>query len=240
MGARCRPNDPNKWGADAIFHLKDDKLTLASYYKLPAAQGDTENCVAHNGSLIPVPGRDIEVQAWYQGGISVMDFTDAAHPFEIAYFDRGPIDPKMLVLGGDWSAYWYNGSIYGSEIARGLDVFELTPTKFLTQNEIDAAKTVHVNELNVQNQEKIDWPAQLVVAKAYVDQLARSQSLSTSQVKHLQKAINHAEKSHMDAKDLAKLNSMSTELETSAGSATSPVDSARLHALSSILKHLTA
>ena len=136
------PNDPNKWGADAIFNLKDDKLKFASYYKMPAAQGDTENCVAHNGSLVPVPGRDIEVQAWYQGGISVMDFTDAAHPNEIAYFDRGPIDPKMLVLGGDWSAYWYNGHIYASEIARGLDVFELTPTKFLTQNEIDAAKSV--------------------------------------------------------------------------------------------------
>src|SRR3984893_454154 len=116
LGARCRVNDPNKWGADAIFRLKDDKLSFASYYKLPAAQGDTENCVAHNGSLIPVPGRDIEVQAWYQGGISVMDFTDAAHPIEIAYFDRGPIDPKTLVLGGDWSAYWYNGYIYGSEI----------------------------------------------------------------------------------------------------------------------------
>ena len=142
LGARCRANDPNKWGADAIFHLKDDKLSLASYYKLPAAQGDTENCVAHNGSLVPVPGRDIEVQAWYQGGISLVDFTDAAHPMEIAYFDRGPIDPNMLVLGGYWSAYWYNGNIYGSEIARGLDVFELSPTKFLTQNEIDAAKTV--------------------------------------------------------------------------------------------------
>ena len=130
LGARCRPNDPNKWGADAIFGLKNDKLTFENYYKLPAAQGDTENCVAHNGSLVPVPGRDIEVQAWYQGGISVVDFTDAAHPFEIAYFDRGPIDPKVLILGGDWSAYWYNGNIYGSEIARGLDVFELTPTKF--------------------------------------------------------------------------------------------------------------
>ena len=141
------------------FVLKDDKLTFENYYKMPAAQGDTENCVAHNGSLVPVPGRDIEVQAWYQGGISVVDFTDAAHPFEIAYFDRGPIDPKMLVLGGDWSAYWYNGYIYASEIARGLDVFELTPTKFLTQNEIDAAKTVRVSELNVQNQQKIEWPA---------------------------------------------------------------------------------
>ncbi|HEY6230723.1 MAG TPA: hypothetical protein VIW64_05640, partial [Pyrinomonadaceae bacterium] len=150
LGARCRPNDPNKWGADSIFTLKDNKLSFASYYKLPAAQGDSENCVAHNGSLIPVPGRDIEVQAWYQGGISVVDFTDAAHPVEIAYFDRGPIDPKMLVLGGDWSAYWYNGHIYASEIARGLDIFKLAPTKFLTQNEIDAAEAVRVAELNVQ------------------------------------------------------------------------------------------
>src|SRR5438552_2693284 len=132
LGARCRPNDPNKWGADAIFNLMDNKLSFASYYKMPAAQGDSENCVAHNGSLIPVPGRDIEVQAWYQGGVSIVDFTDPAQPFEIAYFDRGPIDPKMLVLGGDWSAYWYNGNIFGSEIARGLDVFELTPTQFLT------------------------------------------------------------------------------------------------------------
>jgi hypothetical protein len=156
LGARCRPTDPNKWGADAIFNLKDDKLSMAAYYKLLAVKSDMENCLAHNGSLIPVPGRDIEVQAWYQGGVSVMDFTDAAHPFEIACFDRGPIDAKTLVLGGDWSAYWYNGAICGSEIARGLDVFELTPTKFLTQNEIDAAMAVKVNELNVQNQQKIE------------------------------------------------------------------------------------
>jgi hypothetical protein len=182
LGARCRPNDPNKWGADAIFNLKDDKLSMASYYKMPAAQGDTENCVAHNGSLIPVPGRNIEVQAWYQGGVSVMDFTDPTHPFEIAYFDRGPIDPKMLVLGGYWSAYWYNGSIYGSEISRGLDVFQLTPTQNLTQNEIDAAKVVQVKELNVQNQQKIEWPDQLVVAKAYIDQLARSSALPADRV----------------------------------------------------------
>ena len=240
LGARCRPNDPNKWGADAIFHLKDDKLNLASYYKLPAAQGDTENCVAHNGSLVPVPGRDIEVQAWYQGGISVMDFTDAAHPFEIAYFDRGPIDPKTLVLGGDWSAYWYNGQIYGSEIARGLDVFELTPTKFLTENEIDAAKTVRVTELNVQNQQKIEWPSQLVVAKAYLDQLARSQALSTDQIAALQKAIHHAEKSHMNAKDLARLQNMAPAIEQSANTANSPVDATRLHALSEILKQPVA
>jgi hypothetical protein len=156
MGARCRPTDPNVWGANALFHLQDDKLKFASYYKLPAAQGDNENCVAHNGSLIPVPGRDIKVQAWYQGGISVMDFTDAAHPKEIAYFDRGPIDPKMLVMGGAWSTYWYNGHIYSSEIARGLDILELSPSEFLTQNEIDAAKTVQVAELNVQNQQRAE------------------------------------------------------------------------------------
>ncbi|HEV3254916.1 MAG TPA: hypothetical protein VG033_10940 [Candidatus Acidoferrales bacterium] len=235
LGARCRPNDPNKWGADAIFRLKDDKLSLASYYKLPAAQGDTENCVAHNGSLIPVPGRDIEVQAWYQGGVSVMDFTDASHPFEIAYFDRGPIDPKMLVLGGEWSAYWYNGNIYGSEIARGLDIFELTPTKFLSQNEIDAAKSVRVAELNVQNQQKIEWPAPLVVAKAYLDQLARSQALPEDQIAALRKAIHGAENPNQSK--LAKLSGMAASLEESATTAKTPADSKRLLALADILKH---
>ena len=237
LGARCRPNDPNKWGADAIFDLKDGKLNFESYYKLPAAQQDTENCVAHNGSLIPVPGRDIEVQAWYQGGVSVMDFTDAAHPYEIAYFDRGPIDPKTLVLGGDWSAYWYNGYIYGSEIARGLDVFELTPTKFLTQNEIDAAKTVRVSELNVQNQQKIEWPAQLIVAKAYVDQLERSQSLTEKQLADLKKALDEAQKSHLGKKQVEKLSKMAPGLESSASGAKTSADSARLHKLAEILKH---
>jgi hypothetical protein len=240
LGARCRATDPNRWGADALFNLKDNKLSLASYYKLPAAQGDTENCVAHNGSLIPVPGRDIEVQAWYQGGISVMDFTDTAHPFEIAYFDRGPIDAKMLVLGGDWSAYWYNGRIYASEIARGLDIFELTPTQFLTQNEIDAAKAVRVAELNVQNQQKIEWPAQLVVARAYLDQLTRSLALPADRVADLQKAMQSAESSHMNKSKLAKLNGMANSLEQSAATEKSPGDAARLHALAEILKHPAA
>ena len=236
LGARCRANDPNKWGADAVFHLKDNKLSFASYYKLPAAQTDSENCVAHNGSLIPVPGRDIEVQAWYQGGISMMDFTDAEHPVEIAYFDRGPIDPKMLVLGGDWSAYWYNGHIYASEIARGLDIFELTPTKFLTQNEIDAAKTVRVAELNVQNQQKIEWPRQLVVAKAYVDQLERSQALPADQIAALRKAIQSAESSHMNRGELAKLKSFAPSLKESAAKTKSEADSKRLQALAEILQ----
>jgi hypothetical protein len=235
LGARCRPNDPNKWGADAVFHLKDNKLSFASYYKMPAAQGDSENCVAHNGSLIPVPGRDIEVQAWYQGGISVMDFTDAEHPTEIAYFDRGAIDPKMLILGGDWSSYWYNGHIYASEIARGLDIFELTPTKFLTQNEIDAAKAVQVSEFNVQNQQKIEWPRRLVVAKAYVDQLERSQALPADRVTALRQAIQSAESSRLNRSARAKLKGLAPSLEKSAASA-SAADSTRLQALAEIMK----
>ncbi len=236
---RCRPTDPNKWGSDAIFNLKDDKLSFASYYKMPAAQTETENCVAHNGSLIPVPGRDIEVQAWYQGGISVMDFTDAMHPYEIAYFDRGPVDANTLILGGDWSAYWYNGYIYGSEIARGLDVFKLIPSKFLTQNEIDAASLVQVSELNVQNQQKITWPSKLPVALAYLDQLGRSQALSSSRIADLNKAIARAQRSHLGKKDLAKLHSMATSVETSASDAKNPQDAGRLHALAQILENPT-
>jgi hypothetical protein len=234
LGARCRPNDPLKWGADAIFAIKDDKLSFENYYKLPAAQGDTENCVAHNGSLIPVPGRDIEVQAWYQGGISIMDFTDPMKPFEIAYFDRGPIDPKMLVLGGYWSGYWFNGNIYGSEISRGLDVFELLPSKFLTQNEIDAAKTVYVNELNVQDQQKIEWPAKLIVAKAYLDQLERSQALPSAKIASLRKAIASAEKSKLAAKDVAKLKMEAAGITGGTGA-----DAKRIEALTAILNNPT-
>jgi hypothetical protein len=238
LGARCRASDPNKWGANALFNLKDNKLSFASYYKMPAAQGDSENCVAHNGSLIPVPGRDIKVQAWYQGGISIMDFTDVQHPVEIGYFDRGPIDPKMLVLGGPWSAYWYNGNIYASEIARGLDIFELTPTKFLTQNEIDAAKAVRVTEFNVQNQQKVVWPHQLIVAKAYLDQLERSQALPADQLGNIRQAIQVAERSRLNRASLAKLKSFAPSLEDVAyvTVSTNPGDAGRLRALAEILK----
>ncbi|MGE0882161.1 MAG: LVIVD repeat-containing protein [Blastocatellales bacterium] len=235
MGARCRPNDPNVWGANAIFDLKDNKLKFANYYKLPAAQGDTENCVAHNGSLIPVPGRDIKVQAWYQGGISVMDFTDAHHPKEIAYFDRGPVDPKMLVLGGDWSAYWYNGHIYASEIARGLDILELTPSENLTQNEIDAAKTVQVAELNVQNQQRIIWPNKLVVAKAYLDQLERSQALPADQIASMRDAIQTAENSNLRT-GRAKLQGFARSLKEIARTSQNSLDAKRMQALAEILQ----
>ena len=155
-------------------------MQFQSYYKMPAPQTPQENCVAHNGSLIPIPGRDVMVQAWYQGGISVFDWTDAAHPKEIAFFDRGPIDStKLVAAAGSWSAYWYNGVIVSSEIARGLDIFELTPSAFISQNEIDAAKTVHFDYLNTQGQPKLVWPPSFALARAYVDQLERLAAIWT-------------------------------------------------------------
>ena len=232
---RCRATDPKNWGADAIFDLRDNKLHFENYYKMPAAQTDQENCVAHNGSLVPVPGRDIEVQAWYQGGISIMDFTDAAKPFEIGYYDRGPLDAKTMILGGDWSAYWYNGYVYGSEIARGLDVFRLTPTPNLTQHEIDAANLVHFDTLNVQNQPQYTWPNSLVVAQAYLDQLARSQALPAKQIAALNKQIEKAEQSHLKAKDVAKLGKMAPAVTASAQGAKDPADAKRMTALAGIL-----
>ncbi|HQU83428.1 MAG TPA: hypothetical protein PKY59_09900 [Pyrinomonadaceae bacterium] len=237
MGARCRENDPNVWGANAIFNLENNKLNFANYYKMPSAQGDSENCVAHNGSLIPVPGRDLEIQAWYQGGVSVMDFTDAKNPMEIAYFDRGPIDPKMLILGGSWSAYWYNGNIYSSEIARGLDVFELTPTEFLTQNEIDAAKANQVAELNVQNQQRIVYPNKLIVAKAYLDQLERSNAMPKDKIGEMRLAVQSAESSKLGGKDKKKLKGYVSTLEKSAADSKNSADSNRMNGLAMIFKN---
>jgi hypothetical protein len=230
--AKCRETDPNIWGANALFTLNNGKLTFGNYYKMPAAQSDNENCVAHNGSLVPVPGRDLKIQAWYQGGISLMDFTDISKPMEIAYFDRGALDPKMLITGGSWSAYWYNGNIYSSEIARGLDIFELTPTKFLTQNEIDAAKTVQVAQLNVQSQQKIVWGKKLVIAKAYLDQLERSNGLSAAKIADIRKAIETAETS----KNAKKLGGYAKSLEKDAKASKNAVDMSRLNALAGVLK----
>ncbi|HKW48572.1 MAG TPA: hypothetical protein VJN70_14080, partial [Gemmatimonadaceae bacterium] len=190
---RCRVTDKHEWGADAIFTISGDQMTFQSYYKMSAPQTAQENCVAHNGSLIPVPGRDIMVQAWYQGGISVFDWTDPAHPVEIAYFDRGPMDATKLVDGGYWSAYWYNGYIVGSEISRGLDLFELQPSGLLSKNEIDAAKSVHFDYLNVQDQPMITWPANFAVARAYVDQLARSKTVSLDQAARFNAELSRAE-----------------------------------------------
>jgi len=179
---RCRSTDKYEWGADAIFTIDQQKqLHFQNYYKMPAVQTPIENCVAHNGSLVPVPGRDIMVQGWYQGGISMFDFTDPKHPTEIAFFDRGPID-TVLAVAGSWSAYWYNGYIYSSEIGRGLDIFQMLPSAALTQNEIDAANTVHYDYLNVQGQPHLTWPASFAKARAFVDQLERTKGLGAARI----------------------------------------------------------
>jgi len=232
---RCRATDPMHWGADAIFSLSNRKLTLQSYYKMPAPQTDLENCVAHNGSLVPIPGRDVFVQAWYQGGVSIVDFTDASHPFEIAYFDRGPLDAVKHGLGGFWSVYWYNGYIYGSEIARGVDVFRLTPSKFLTQEEIDASNQVHFDILNVQSQPKIVWPQNLIVGKAYVAQLERSGALPAARLASLKAAIAKVENPGASRKDTADLKAMGETLDKDAAKAKSARDATRMRALAAIL-----
>ena len=183
--ARCRASDPRQWGANAIYDVVDGRLEYRSHYKLPAPQSETENCVAHNGSLVPVPGRDIMVQAWYQGGISVFDFTDSVNPFEIAYFDRGPFDTEEIAMAGYWSAYWYRGFIYGTEIARGLDILELLPSEFLTENEIGAASVVAPATFNAQDQRRTEWPARPVIARAYLDQLGPSNALDAQQLADL-------------------------------------------------------
>src|SRR6266508_3590234 len=191
---RCRVTDKPEWGANAIFTLSGTTMTFKSYYKLPAPQTSNENCVAHNGTLIPVPGRDIMAQGWYQGGVSVFDWTDPSHPKEIAFFDRGPMDSTKLLGAGSWSAYWYNGYIISSEIARGLDIFELTPNQLLTQNEIDAAKLIHFDYLNAQDQQQLVWPASFVVARAYVDQLARSGGIARARITATRDALSRAER----------------------------------------------
>ena len=233
---RCRATDPMNWGADAIFNLKNGKLTLASYYKMPAPQTELENCVAHNGSLIPIPGRDVEVQSWYQGGVSIVDFTDISHPIEIGYFDRGPVDGTKHAMGGQWSTYWYNGYIYGSEIARGVDVFKLVPNKYITQNEIDAASQIQVAELNVQNQQKFVWPANFVTAKAYIDQLTRSNALDAKRLAALDEIIAKAETSQPKPKNVAQLRAMAVSLDKDAATAKTPADAYRMHALAEIMK----
>jgi hypothetical protein len=199
---KCRAGDKPEWGADAIFKIVNKKLVFQSYYKLPAYQSSNENCVAHNGSLIPIPGRDVMVQSWYQGGISVFDWTDPAHPKEIASFDRGPIDSTRMVSGGSWSVYWYNGSIVSSEIARGMDVAELVPSEHISQNEIDAAKTVKWDYLNAQGQPKISWPPSFALAKAFTDQLERK-GCAAPTVSTLRSQIAAAEKASGAARNAA-------------------------------------
>jgi hypothetical protein len=215
---RCRVTDKPEWGADALFTIKDNKLTFASYFKLPVAQTDVENCVAHNGGLIPVPGRDIMVQGWYQGGLSVIDFTDIAHPTEIAWFDRGPIDPSSLITAGFWAGYWYNGYIVGTEIGRGLDIFRLKPSEWLSQNEIDAANTIRFEFLNAQDQPKLVWPASFPLARAYLDQLVRSNGLAGARTTAIGTELASAERLAGSARRAA-LTKLATDIDKDATTA---------------------
>ncbi len=247
--ARCRAHDPLDWGADAIYDIVDGKLVFRSYFKMPAPQVEQENCVAHNGSIVPVPGRDIFVQAWYQGGISLIDFSDSANPVEIAYFDRGPIHEKHLSLGGYWSAYWYKGKIYGTEIVRGLDVFALTPSEFLTENEIAAAALADDGgAFNPQQQFPVSWPADPVVARAYVDQLVRSGAISGSLLAELTAVLGDSAEqietgqsmNATNGKVAGKLKSLAKSLQNDKKAKALPTRTALAETLQGIAARLTS
>jgi len=230
LAARCQASDPATWGANMVATIENRTLTGRSFHKLPSAQGATENCVAHNGNLIPVPGRDLMIQAWYQGGVSVMDFTDPLKPVEIAYFDRGPIDANKLYVGGSWSAYWFNGRIYSSEIARGLDVLKLVPGDQLSAAEIAAAESVMAEEINPQTQTRFAFADHPDVAQAYLDQLARAPGTDTALNDRVRAAVGQWRSGRADRRGSAAL---ATSLTAAADKATG-ADKSRMTALAAM------
>jgi len=205
IGARCQATNPSTWGANMVATIENRTLAGRSFHKLPSAQGATENCVAHNGMIIPVPGRDLMVQAWYQGGVSIMDFTDPAKPVEIAFFDRGPIDAGRLYVGGSWSAYWFNGRIYSSEIVRGLDVLRLVPSEHLSAAEIAAAEAVTLGTINPQTQTRVAWADTPDVAAAYLDQLTRAGGVEAELAGQVQARIDVWRRGRADKRASAEL-----------------------------------
>jgi hypothetical protein len=246
LAPNCQATSALEMGGNTTLTIgADRKLTQHAYFKLPSAQSAQENCVSHNGGLVPVPGRDIMVQGWYQGGVDVIDFTDPDHPFEIGYFDRGPVDrpgekpPEPYLrstMGGSWGAYWYNGYVYSSELARGLDVLELVPTAQLSANEIAAAKLVTWAEYNPQSQPKITWPAAFPVARAYLDQLARNDGLPAARISAINTSLDAAEKKPGGARKSA-LTTLAKEVQADAAGAKDP---ARVNALANVLGGLAA
>jgi len=233
---RCRIGDPVRLGGNTILSLDRGKMTQHGYVKMMAAQTDTENCVSHNGGLIPVPGRDIMVQGWYQGGVNVFDFTDPNNPIEIAYFDRGPLDADRLVVGGSWGAYWYNGYIYSSELSRGLDILELTPSEFLSKNEIEAAKLVRMEEYNPQSQPRLVWPPAFPVVRAYLDQLVRNGGLPPARTTAIAAALDLAEAT-TGAPRAERLDALAAELDADAARAADPD---RVRAMAAAVRELAA
>jgi len=235
-GPKCRDTDPRAWGANAIFTIEGVRMNFKSYFKLPAVQTSLENCVAHNGSLIPVPGRDIMIQAWYQGGISLIDWTDPSRVVEIAFHDRGPTNARQMGPGGSWSVYWYNGMIVSSEIARGLDIFELVPSDVLSQNEIDAANTIHFDHLNSQGQPKFVWPHTFALARAYLDQLERSQGLMSDRVGSVRAALVSAER----ASGASRRSALDTLAGTLDRDASRSADGAKVRKLADAVRGLAS
>ncbi len=233
---KCRASDPMEWGANAVFTIEDGDMVFQSYYKMPAPQTTLENCVAHNGSLIPIPGRDIMIQGWYQGGISLIDWTDPASPVEIAFFDRGPVDAEVMRSGGSWSVYWYNGLIVNSEIARGLDIFELTTSEVMTQNEIDAANSVRLTQLNSQGQPIFEWPATYALARAYLDQLERHRGLNAARIREARSELARTEEMAWPAQGAA-LRSLADALSSDALGA---LDRAKVAKLADAVRDLAA
>jgi hypothetical protein len=234
---RCREGDSMVWGANAIFAIRNGEQEFQSYYKLPAAQTETENCVAHNGSLVPVPGRDIKVQGWYQGGISVFDWTDARNPVEIAFMDRGPLVADELRSAGSWSAYWYNGYVYSSEIARGLDVLELVPSGWISPNELAAARTARLEYFNAQEQQRFVWPASFVLGHAYLDQLERDGGLATARVNEIRAELTRVQGLPAADGRRTALGSLAARVD---GDRTGARDGAKVEALASALRELAA
>jgi uncharacterized protein (DUF305 family)/polyhydroxyalkanoate synthesis regulator phasin len=241
--ARCRAWDPLDWGANAIYDIDNGKLEFQSHYKMPAPQLETENCVAHNGSIIPVPGRDIFVQAWYQGGISVIDFTDSNKPFEIAYFDRGPVLEDELIVGGYWSAYYYQGRIYGTEITRGLDVLTLLPSEYLSANEIAAAALAYPSigprkTFNPQQQIPMSWPASPIVARVYIDQLFKDGAINAKTAKRVIDIVDVAERAMASGGDKNLSRRMMAMKILATGKNSNNTDRERLKALRSMIQGL--
>ena len=263
-GPMCQAGSIMELGGNTIISLSQDakKQTQRAYFKLPAAQSAEENCVSHNGGIIPVPGRDLYVQGWYQGGVDIMDFTDANHPTEIGYFDRGSIDPpppsdtargvelpgavaagrggaaarSRGTIGGSWGAYYWNGMIYSSELDRGFDIFELTPSARLSANEIAAAKLVTLKEFNPQSQPKYVWPAAFPVVRSYLDQLVRNDGLSSDKTSAIAKSLDAAEKQSGAARGTA-LTALAKQVD---GFASGAKDAARVRMLSGEIKRLAA
>lgn len=256
-GPMCQASSMMEQGGNTTLEITADrKFKQLGYFKPNFAQTAQENCVSHNGGLIPVPGRDIMVQGWYQGGIDVIDFSDGKKAKEIAFFDRGPIDAAPPIdqgppstpaaggrggaprstTGGSWGAYYFNGLIYSSEIARGLDIIELTPSADLSANEIAASKLIKWDAYNPQSQPKIVWPAAYPVVRSYVDQLQRNNGLAAARITAINAALDASEKQSGAARK-ASLTKLGVEVDKDVAGAT---DSARVKTLAAEIKKLAA